>query len=104
MFRPYKNISTNGGNYYADLTGTNDYTGVVNGLSLPTKGTPINVLPTITNTGAITVNLFGSAIPVVKIGGIACKAGDWPANTWQTINYDGTKYQCTSITGNLLEE
>lgn len=61
--------------------------------------------PTVSNTGAATINISGlGAKAVTSVSGEALVAGDLPAGTPQWAAYDGTQFRLTSPTKRFIEQ
>ena len=85
------------------LSGTDNYTGTLVGVTSVPIGVPIWVKCSGTNTGASTFDLGGGAKVGLKFGSKPLIAGDLVNDVWYAIIYDGTNFQIPTITGNDAE-
>jgi hypothetical protein len=82
------------------VTAASDTT-VVAAIAAYAKGQKFSIIPAITNTGAVTLNIDGrGAVAVKDADGNALAAGSWVAGRMYTVEHDGTNFR--KMDGSLL--
>ena len=103
-FASFGQTQNSDGTFLTGVAGTNAITATLPVLSAYALGQTFTLIPAVTNTGAVTLNINGiGAIAVTKGTATALAGGEISAGSVYQVTYDGTRFLISNVPGRVLQ-
>lgn len=103
-FATYGQLQDSSGTLLSAVAGTNTVTATLTNLAAYVAGQVFTLVPAVTNTGAVTLNINAlGAIAITKGGATALSGGELVVGAAYQLVYDGTKFLISNSPGRILQ-